>query len=305
MPLGFMIAKDEVSGRKKIVKDPETSDILEDVLKHYMTFQSKRKTLIYLHTKYHISMRFDSLSTLLSNTMLYGAYRDNPSYCEAYMNKEQFDKMQEIVKRNIKDNTTENRVYLFSGLILCPECGNLLKGGAHCYYLKDGTMKKSKKYRCQKQRVNGSCKFNKVVSEKRLGKLMLANIEKYFDEAKIRNVKVTESDTTKVFEYNVDDINAEIDRLNYSWQTGKIRKVEQYEKQYEELMKKLEKAETERGKVEVKDFSKIEAILHDGWKTIYNSLDETHKRSFWRSFVKSIEINWTTEKKEIIKVNFF
>jgi hypothetical protein len=55
----------------------------------------------------------------------------------------------------------------------------------------------------------------------------------------------------------------------------------------------------------VKDFQKIEAILHDGWKAIYDNLDDAYKRAFWRSFIQSIEIDWTTDKKEIVRVNFF
>ena len=81
--------------------------------------------------------------------------------------------------------------------------------------------------------------------------------------------------------------------------------MEQYEKDYAELIEKLEKAEAERGEVVVNDFSKIEAILQSGWKEIYNNLDDAHKRAFWRSFVQSIEIHWTTETKEIVRVNFF
>jgi hypothetical protein len=67
----------------------------------------------------------------------------------------------------------------------------------------------------------------------------------------------------------------------------------------------LEKAEAERNTVEVEDFGKIEAILHSGWEAIYNNLDDAYKRAFWRSFIQSIEINWTTSKKEIARVNFF
>jgi hypothetical protein len=136
-------------------------------------------------------------------------------------------------------------------------------------------------------------------------KMLLANIEKLLDSAKIKAATVSDSDKFVVPKYDIEEIHEQIDRLNYSWQTGKIRKVEQYEKDYAELMEKLEEAEAEQGVVVVKDFSKIEAILQDGWRSIYNNLDDAHKRAFWRSFVKSIEINWTTEKKEITAVNFF
>lgn len=304
LPFGFMVGIDQETKRKKVIKDPDEEPILDDLIKYYMKHQSKRKALVYIYTKYHISMTPNSITNLLSNTMLYGSYRDNPNYCDAYMDKQTFDKLQEIIKRNIKENTAENRAYLFSGLIKCPECGTLLKGHIHHQKLKSGKAH-YKKYRCAACYSNRSCSFNKAISEAVFERKLLANIEKYLEDAKIRAANVEEAGMVKVPQYNIDEIHGQIDRLNYSWQTGKIRKVEQYEKDYAELMELLEKAEAEQGEVDLKDFSKIEAILHDGWKTVYNNLDDAYKRAFWRSFIQSIEINWTTEKKEIVRVNFF
>lgn len=303
MPFGFKIVDDE-SGRKKIVKDTETMDIVEDAIDHYMTHQSKKKTLVYLHTKYHISLSYDALSNLFKNTMLYGAYRDNPKYCEAYLTKEEFDKLQEVLRKNVKENTAENRAYLFTGLIKCPECGLLLKGTTS--FMKRGDKKyRYKRYRCSKSIIHDKCGFNKTISERVLERMLLENIEQYLEDAKIEAVEISEADTVKIPKYNIEEIHEQIDRLNYSWQTGKIRKVEQYEKDYTELMEKLEKAEAERGDVTVKDFSKIEAVLHSGWRAIYENLDDAYKRAWWRSFIKSIEITWTTDVKRIDKVNFF
>jgi len=304
LPLGYNIGIDEKTGRKNIIRDKDEEEILYNLLDHYMTHQSKSKALNFLYAKYHISMTPTSLSHLLTNTMLYGAYRDNPSYCEAYIDKETFDRIQDIMSRNIKANTTQNRAYLFTGLIKCPECGTLLKGNIQHNKGKNGKLM-YKKYRCAMHYTNGSCPFPKAISESVFEKMMLKNIEKYLDDAKIRAAEVNDASEEKMPQHNIDDLHEQIDRLNYSWQTGKIRTVEQYEKDYEALMEKLEQAEAEQGEIIVKDFSKIEAILQAGWKEIYNNLDDAHKRAFWRSFVKSIEINWTTEKKEIIRVNFF
>lgn len=303
-PFGFMIALDEQTGRKKIIRDPDAEDALRDVIQYYLTHQSIKKALVYLHTKHGISMVYNSLKDLLSNTMLYGAYRDNPSYCEAYIDKETFDKIQEIKRRNVKENTAENRAYIFSGLVLCPYCGNRLSGNTTSE-LRKGVRYYYKKYRCPGNRINNRCEFNKAVSEKVLERMMLANIEQYLEDAKIRSSEIADDCTVKMPKYNIDEIHAQIDRLNYSWRTGKIRTAEQYEKDYAELLEKLETAEAEQGTVIVKDFSKIDAILQDGWKAIYNNLDEAYRRAFWRSFVQSIEINWTTKTKEIARVNFF
>ncbi len=306
MPFGFKIVIDPNTGRKKIIRDPDDEDILEDLIQYYMTHQSKKKTIVYAHAAHHVSISHDSLTRLLSNTMLKGAYRDNPKYCEAYLTPEEFDKLQEILTRNVKDNTTENRAYIFSGLIKCPECGCTLKGNVvHNKGRKNNALYKYKRYRCGKHRKDAACSFKKTLSENVVEKMMLANIEKYMEDAKIRSAEISDSNTAKVPQHSIEELHEQIDRLNYSWQTGKIRSVEKYEKDFAELMEKLEAAEAEQGQVVIKDFSKIEAILSEGWREIYNNLDDAYKRAFWRSFVQSIEIDWDNGKKEIKHVNFF
>lgn len=304
-PFGWMIAKDENTGRKKVVKDPDEAPILEEILQHFMTYQSKRKAITYLHSKYHISMSQHAFGDLISNTMLYGAYRDNPEYCDAYMDKETFDKIQEIVKRNIKENNAENRVYLFTGLIKCPHCGRLLAGNMHTTAREGRPTYKYKIYRCPKHRMSNACDFKKVVFESALEKLLLANLEQYMEDAKIRSVEITDSNEDKVLKYDIDELNAELERLNYSWKKGRIKGgIEQYDREYDELIEKIELAKQEKNSTEPKDFSKIETVLHEGWQDIYNALDDEHKRAFWRNIISSIEVEWGGKVKRIAKVNF-
>ena len=305
-PFGWMNAKDESTGRKKVVKDPDEAPILEDAINHYLTYHSKRKTITYMYSKYNIGMSYNSFGKLLANTMLYGAYRDNPVYCESYIDKETFDKIQEIVKRNIRENTQEDRVYLFSGMIKCPMCGRLLMGNAMTSINAYGTRYKYKKYRCPGHRENTACKFKKVVGESTLEKFMLKNLDSFLNDAKIGAVELEDLGEPKVSKYDIDEINAEIERLNYSWKKGRIKGgIEQYDKEYDELMEKLELAQAEQGVTTEKDLEQIEAVLHEGWQDIYKALDEEHKQAFWRSIISSIEIEWTTEVKKVTNVVFF
>ena len=303
VPFGFKIVPDPQTGRKKIVKDPEYADILEDTIQFFLTHQSKRATGSYLHTKHHITMSYQNICKLLANPMLCGEYRGNPNYCEAYVDKATFEKMQKIATRNVKSNT--ERIYIFSGLLICPVCGRKLAGTARRQKNRYGRKYIYKRYNCAGQTHDNRCTFNKAVTENTIERMMLTNIERYFEDAKIRSAEVTDGDSEKLPKYDIAAIHGEIDRLNYSWQKGFIRTVEQYEKQHTELMEKLEKAEEEQTIITPKDFSKVEAILQDGWQSIYENLDDTYKRAFWRSFIKSIELHWTTDKREITKVNFF
>lgn len=301
-PFGFKNGIDKSTGRKTVIRDPDFEDALRDTIEHYLRHQSRKKSLIYINTKYNAGISYNALKSLLSNTMLYGEYRGNPSYCEAYIDKETFDRIQEISTRNIKMHVNnDSRHYLFSGLLLCPECGSKLKGTISSEVVK-GKRYKYKRYRCPQNALNHRCTYNKSFSENAFERLMLANIKTLLETAKVKSAQITDAEAVIIPEYDIDDIHAQIDRLNYSWQTGKIRTVEKYEAEYAELLEKLEAAEAERKEVPAKDFSQIEAILHEGWETIYHNLDDAHKRAFWRSFIKSIEVNW---EKTIERVNFF
>lgn len=303
-PFGFKNSVDPQTGRKKVIRDPEVEPILRDVLSYLFKHQSKRGAVMYLNEKHGISMPYNSMCRLLNNTMLCGEYRGNKNYCEAYLSREEFDLLQSRLKRNVKRNT-ENRSYLFSGLIKCPYCGNTLAGAITTTIKPDKKTYKYKKYRCANHRLNSRCDFNKAVSEAVLERQLLSEIEQYLQDAKVEASRIEDGDAVKIPQHNIEELQEQIDRLNYSWQTGKIRKVEQYESQYAELMAKMEKAEAERGQVVVKDFSKVEAILHRGWRDIYKSLNDDYKRAFWRSFIQHIDISWTTDRKEITGVEFF
>ena len=304
-PFGFMVGFDEATGKKNVVHDPDEEPILKDIIQHFMTHQSRRKTIMYAYAKYHLSFDQKQLSNLFQNPMLHGEYRDNLSYCEPYLTKEEHDKLIELNTRNVKDNSKPDRTYLFSGLIICPKCGRLMGGAIQNSNPRGNKIYQYKKYRCTKFGTHGTCDYTKCLYENTVEKILLNNIEQYFEDAKIASVKVEESESTKIFKYDVDEIHAEIDRLNYSWQKGYIRKVEQYEKQLSDLMEKLRLAEDERSHFEPTDYSKVETILHSGWKEIYHQLNEENKRAFWRSFIKSFEPDWDTPEKGIKNLKFF
>ena len=294
-PFGFKIANDEKTGRKKVIRDPDVEEALRETIDFYLKHQSRKKALVFLNTKYHVGLGYNALKLLFANPMLYGALKDNPNYCEAYVDKETFNKIQEISKRNIKMNTAwENgiqRHYIFSGLLICPECGSKLKGTISSDVVK-GKRYTYKRYRCGQRHLNSRCAYNKSISENVFERLLLAQVEDDFknqlDKAKI----LGDAEDAFVPKYDIEEIYDRMDRLNYSWQTGKIRKVETYEKAYAELEEELEAAKAELNNVPVIDFSNAEHALQDGWKEYYTDLTDERKRAFWRKFIKSIEVDW-------------
>lgn len=281
--------------KKSIVK--QNQEVMEDALSYVMLHQSVSGALVYVKNKHHTKIGYKALIKAFRNEMICGSYRGNPNYCPAYITREMFDKLQTIVNRNPRTSQNEYS-YIFSGLIRCPKCGNSMKGSFNTsrgrrYY----------GYRCDKALRDKECEFKTIVFENRMEKLMLDRVEEYIQEQELENIEISKREQI-VNKYDVEELRGELDRLNYSWQKGRIKSVEEYDKKYDALVAKIEEAESAVPDAPP-DFSHIKAILTEGWESIYKAMDNNHKKAFWRSFVKEIRIAWSKERKEIADIDFF
>ena len=133
--------------------------------------------------------------------------------------------------------------------------------------------------------------------------MMLNRVEEYIEKQEIGNIEISEKEKI-VNKVDVDELRAELDRLNYAWQKGRIKKVEEYDRKYDALVAKIEEAEKAIPQAPP-DYSHIKKILSEGWEVIYKNLDNDHKKAFWRSFISEINLNWGKEHKEISDIKFF
>lgn len=292
LPFCYTIAGED---KKYIAK--QNQEAMEDAISYVMFHHSVTGALTYIKNKHGIKIGYKALMKAFRNEMICGSYRGNPNYCQPYITREMFEKLQSIVNRSGRHSPSEH-TYTFSGLISCPSCGNNLKGSFNTsrgrrYY----------GYRCDKSNRDKACDFKTIVFENRMEKMMLARVEEILEEKEIRNVEISKK-AQKVSKHNVKELQAELDRLNYSWQKGRIKNVEEYDKKYDALVALIEEAANEVKETPT-DYSHIRETLTQGWETIYKALDDDHKRSFWRSFVKEIHIKWSKENKKIEDVIFF
>ena len=285
----------EGEGRKHIVK--QNQEAMEDAISYVMFHHSVTGALTYIKNKHDIQIGYKALINSFRNEMICGSYRGNPNYCPPYITREMFDKLQAIVNRSGRHSPNEH-AYIFTGLIRCPLCGNNLKGSFN--------MSRGRRYygyRCDKSNRDKACGFKTIVFENTMEKKMLDCVEEILDEKEIKDIEISKKEK-KVSKHNVKELQAELERLNYAWQKGRIKKVEEYDKKYDALVAQIEEAESEVIEAP-KDYSHIRETLSRGWEAIYTALDNDHKKSFWRSFVKEIHIDWSKEHKEIRDVIFF
>lgn len=288
VPVGFKIEVNP-DGEKQVVIDEKEEPFIRDFYKHFKEYHSIRAAGRFVNEKYKQDRSYSFFSRLLINEMYCGTFRGNTDFCKGYVSRKEWEEMQQLKSRHIK-TTPSNNVYLFSALLDCPVCQRRLTVNCCFKNMKDGSKKKYIYYRCPSE-VLGKRHFKKV-NEDNLEEMFLQNIkplaEKYIYSAKLKPEKVEKKAD------DIKDILDEIDRLNYSFRKKRVS-IDEYDREYEALEKRLAKAQKEAPKE--KDLSGLEAFLNSGWENVYHNLSREDKRALIRSVVKSMTFD---DKGELI-----
>ena len=291
---GIAYTVEKIDGVKKVVKRPETKELVMDYITHFLTYQNKTQAYLYVKEKYNVELFYNGMGKLLTDTRIYGHYRGNDNYCEPYIDKATFDNIQAILKKNIKKTPSKN-VYLFTGLLICPECGCNLTGGASYNGYKTIS------YRCNKHAINKICTYNKRPNEKKIEAALLDRFNEYvtahIEYSKIEDKRVKDSHATD----KIKDIKAEMERTTKAYRKGRITEAE-YDKEYDELEARLQELQVHLEPVLERDLTRYEELLKSDWKDLYNALTKENKRAFWRKYIKNIYVG---ENSTVRRVIFF
>lgn len=277
-PFGFRINSDK---RLEIV--PENAAIVQDAFDRYESTVSQRGTIRYIRETYGVNWCDATFRRMLSEELYSGVYnrngRYNPHFCPAIISREQFDRVQELSKRNAR-SVSSGRVYIFSSILICSECNHRLSGyvsGGHYYY------------RCNQRFHRGRCSHSHSPREDFVESWLFEHLSDEIEHCKlewdIRSSKKKRSTSgsdkaalkrklTKLKELYINDL------IN----------IEEYKKDYEIYSSALQQFPDPVSETPP-DFSKIEELLSDNFKNIYATLTREEKRTLWRSAIKEIRID--------------
>lgn len=278
---------------RHLEKNMEKERMLFELLEHFETHQSKRKTLVYINMKYGETMTMNTLSKLLTDTLLYGEYKGVPEYVDPWITKERFDNLQAIQKRNARYSDKRDNIFIFSGLIKCHCCGRNLVGN---YGLSQGKYE-SFQYRCNKFRMEKTCENAASTAESKIEKQLLANLEKYIENEIIKVESINEIDNPIAdHSKKIEQLKKEIERLNTMFRKGRIEEKE-YDEEYAILERDLKNLESQKEPEEERNLDVLKGLLETDFRTIYNELDKAHKKAFWRNLIKEFTLD---ENKKIV-----
>ena len=277
---GYTIAEDE-NGIKRVVIDDTKADYVREVFEHFLQYQSITKTTKYINSEKGIKLHYNTIKRILKNPFYTGVFHGVEEYCPAYISKATYAEIQEILKdRHVKHRRT-NRVYLFTGLLRCPECGLKLAGMFGKILKKTG--EESLFYRCPNYQKNKSCVFNKTINERLLENWLIEKItpelERFVAEIEINAPTAPAGDR--------DEITAEMERLNFMFEKNRIS-LSEYDKKYTALEKRLEALDAAPAPV---DLSRVRDFLNSDILDIYSTLSRDDKRAAWRQIIEDLIIS--------------
>ncbi len=286
-PYGYMPQK--IDGVKRCVKNPETEPIVQDFWDYVVKYNSIRKAGMYVCEKYGITRNYRTWMTTARNELYTGTFHGVVDYCPAYISRANWERIilgHEIIKKT----QSPDRVYLFTGLIRCPECGNTMKATFKTYP-NDRSIEYNG-YRCNNSKLR-TCPFNHTLSERKIEKYLLNNIQSLLEEH-ITTAEIAEKEKRQ-HPKAMDAVNLaeKLRRLNTIYMAGNISD-EDYMAESRRLKTAIEKAKAQEQKDAPPNLEALRAFLQSDFLTIYDSLSKEDRRRVWRSVIQEIQIDGTT-----------
>ena len=277
----------KVAGDKRnrhLERDMDQAERLYDTLDYFEMHQSKSATLLYHNSKYD-PITYQTLTNLLTDTLLYGEYKGVQDYVSPWITKQRFDNIAAILKRNARKSPTPDREFLFSGLIKCHCCGWNLAGN----YYHSGRKTPNFSYRCNNYRLNKACENRASLGEKKIEEQLLENLDQYVANEIARVKSINEKQNPAVDNtQKIAALKKEMNRLTIAFRKGRIEE-DEYDRDYDALEKDLKVLEAVE-KPEERDMEKLQELVESDYRTIYNALDKPHKKAFWRNIIKEFAV---------------
>lgn len=267
-PYGYKIEN------KKLVYNEAARPAVEAFFKAYLSCFSISKAAAVMRT-YGVTLHRDTLSKQLRNPVYSGVNR-NGGKCPAYITPEEF----EIIQKSFRKKTPniKKHDYLFTGgLLKCARCGRYMCGSSRRLKVAHGT-KDYKFYSCLSYR-GFRCDMKETISEKRIERFLLDNLESALDEYNIR-IKTIEAERQDISK-QVNKLRAKLSRIGERYEDGDITR-EEYAAKRDTIKRDIYELECKITPIKIKK-------LPEDWLETYNSLDEPHKRAFWYSIVDKVE----------------
>ena len=271
-----------------MVKDPETQHIVEDFFKRALA-TSIRRAAEEMNLKYDRVHPYKYWWQITKRELYTGKYKGIEDFAPAYITEEQYEQLNNNNKTIRK--TKKNRVYMFTGLLYCPNCGRKL-GAKYCTS-GHGYATEYFYYRCM-GKMAGICDF-KIVTEKNIEEYLLENVRSELEQFVVSAQAEPKGEKkTKSRKSEIEKLQEKLRRTNVAFFAGNMSD-EEYAEQTKTIKEHIAKAQIEEAKAEKPvDTEAVKAFLATDFESVYETLTREEKRTLWRSVIDRIELDGVT-----------
>lgn len=263
--------------------DPETADIARDMFAQYIALQSALGVSKYMRERYGITRTYNNFVRYIKNRLYIGEAYGVENAFPALIDKKDFDLANAILARRSTRNSSENadRVYLFSKLLVCRECGKSMQSETKIKG-ENGKTYTYIYYRCRTKMIKGTCKHVHRVKEDVLEDYLLREIVHLIEAYRFQVEKRAKKE--KAPAVTPESIRRKMQKLKDLYLSDLIE-IEDYKKDYAGLREQLETLEmVQKMAPPPTPISEIKCQLEE-----YPSMTRAQKKAFWARTVQRIE----------------
>ena len=258
---------------------------------------SIRSSIRAVYDKFGLILSYWQAKTILRKREYIGEKYGTTDYMPSLVTNEVFQRVQDILKRNSKDTPTK-RIYLFSGLLHCPQCGRRMGGhrgnknsrGEFIYY----------QYRCQmgiSPAIN-DCKFKGVIFETKLEKYLLNNIQQMVKNHIVKIEHQISKQQANDTEIELQRLQDKLNRLEDIYIDGMIDKEKYYQSRLK-ITREISELSLKVNRMPTIPPTLIQISNDNDIQSTYDKLTTENKQRFWKSIIASISFHNYSKQEEI------
>ena len=295
-PYGYKISEE-----KKLIVDEEKAKNIIALFEYYAKTNNLNETANWFRINCENKSTY-SIKKYLRNSAYVGKFVRKKTneiiddYSPRIMSDELFNDVQKLIKVNVKkskanpNSKKHNEIpYIFSGLLICQECGHILSGK---------TNSNSKHYYNCRYHYFKKCNNEKCINEKRLEKYLINEIVPILEKRKLEIIDIN-SNEQKIID-NSQKLKNKLKKLADLYLNDLID-LDFYQEEYNKINFEINKIKEQKENNVKLDYSYIDEFLKQKFLEIYDNLDNLEKRRLWSSIIESIEIRGY----DSIKINVY
>lgn len=271
----------KIEGRRYI-RDPETEAATRAFFQKFMACGSIARTLAHMREEFGLAIGYQKADKMLRNPCYYGRYFGVEHMTPPYLTKEEYDRIQ-AMRRRVVRKTAHNRIYLFSGLMSCGECGRRMG-------CRVNTKQESHFYNCASHYMSASRCGNGVnLTERKIETFLLDAIQTSMGQWRLTGGAMVRSPCERDYKGEAAALRARLGRLKELYLNSLIS-LEEYRDGQRAYTGQLDALLQEERRQARPDFAAAGRLLAENWREQYAHIQPWQRQEFWRILVREIRI---------------